>query len=204
MLEKTLPLTPASKIAIVDNVLSDEQRDQIFQFLSRGDWRFGWKAVPQAQFAFWHRHFAGQTVSDHNFKEGPERPYDCAEELREAAPLIHGLWSALEKTALDGHTLVRCYANGLPYGCDGTLHTDSSATQSYTSIYYPHEKWYPTWGGDTVFFNHDSSDIIAAVYPKPNRLVTFPGSVPHVARGVARMCPELRITLMFKTERRHG
>jgi SM-20-related protein len=29
--------------------------------------------------------------------------------------------------------------------------------------------------------------------------VVFPGLIPHVARGVSRTCPMLRITLMFKT-----
>jgi SM-20-related protein len=51
-------------------------------------------------------------------------------------------------------------------------------------------------------FNPEKTDIIAAVYPQPNRLAVFRGSLPHVARGVARICPVLRITLMFKVERR--
>jgi hypothetical protein len=33
-----------------------------------------------------------------------------------------------------------------------------------------------------------------------DRLVIFRGNYPHVARGVSRTCPALRITLMFKTE----
>ena len=55
-------------------------------------------------------------------------------------------------------------------------------------------------GGETVFFNREKTDIIACVYPKPNRLVIFRGNFPHVARGVSRTCPALRIALMFKTE----
>jgi SM-20-related protein len=67
-------------------------------------------------------------------------------------------------------------------------------------VYYPHGVWWPNWAGETVVFNADKSDIIAAVYPKPNRMVVFPGCLPHVARGVSRTCPELRIVLVFKTE----
>jgi SM-20-related protein len=92
--------------------------------------------------------------------------------------------------------LERCYANGLPYGCDGATHTDSPERGACTSVYYPHTHWDPDWGGETLIFNKDKSDILAAIYPKPNRLLIFPGFVFHVARGVSRIC---RITLMFKT-----
>ena len=59
--------------------------------------------------------------------------------------------------------------------------------------------WHPNYAGETVFFNDEGTDIIGTVYPRPNRMVLFSGSIPHVARGVSRVCPELRITLMFKT-----
>ena len=106
----------------------------------------------------------------------------------------------LADTVFRGHTLMRCYANAHAYGGDGTLHTDSTDPDSRTAVYYPHGVWWPNWAGETVVFNADKSDIIAAVYPKPNRMVVFPGCLPHVARGVSRTCPELRIVLVFKTE----
>ena len=95
--------------------------------------------------------------------------------------------------------LIRCYANGTTYGSDGTIHIDSKSDRGFTSVYYSHPAWYPRWAGETVIFNDDKSDIVASVYPKPNRLVVFAGNAPHVARGVSRTCPVLRVTLMFKT-----
>jgi SM-20-related protein len=95
--------------------------------------------------------------------------------------------------------LMRCYANGYPSGAEGGVHLDSLEPNHFTAIYYPHPAWDPDWGGETVLFNNDRSDIVASVYPRPNRLVIFRGNVPHVARGVTRRCQELRITLMFKT-----
>jgi SM-20-related protein len=103
---------------------------------------------------------------------------------------------------LQGHRLIRCYANGHTYGSDGTLHTDSTRPGTYTCVYYPHQMWHPNWGGETVLFNQDKTDIVACVYPKPNRMVVFDGTIPHVARGVSRICPVLRVTLMFKTDMR--
>ena len=144
------------------------------------------------------------SLPDHIIRPGQEQPYDCARELQEKAAVLYNFWRMLEATVLKGHTLLRCYANGQPFGAEGTTHTDSVSPRSYTSIYYPHDKWHSDWGGETVFFDHDRSDIIASVYPKPGRLVVFRGTTPHAARGVSRTCPVLRITLMFKTEEPDG
>ena len=120
-------------------------------------------------------------------------------ELARNAPIVFGMWKALQQSVLAGHTLTRCYANAYPFGADGACHLDSDQPHHYTTIYYPHERWHADYGGETVFFTPDQSDIIASVYPRPNRLVVFQGSIPHVARGITRACPLLRVTLMFKT-----
>src|SRR5215475_15786281 len=182
----------------LDNALSWHFHKQIYEFLYAPGWQFGWKSSPKKDlFSFWHKHFAGSTKSDH---QGAEQ-YDCADELAKIAPLLHGFWQQISEKLLLNHTLVRCYANAHTYGSDGTLHTDSVAPNSFTTIYYPCRQWSPNWGGETVFFNQAEDDIIGCIYPKPNRLFTFPGTMPHVARGVSRSCPILRVTLMFKTNK---
>jgi SM-20-related protein len=178
----------------IDNLLPAEGHKQIRLLLFRPGWQYGWKSNPTKDvFSFWHKHFAGARRPD------LEGQYDCDEELSRNSPLLHGLWKFLQRTTLRGHTLVRCYANAQSYGSEGTLHTDSTAADSFTSIYYPGERWAPNWAGETVFFNKEETDVIDCIYPKPNRLVIFPGTIPHVARGVSRSCPMLRVTLMYKT-----
>ncbi len=190
---ETGALGTAPGIAIFDDLLDETNQQRVFAFLRGGGWRFGWRSnAKMDQYVFWHKHFAGHASPS-------EAPYDCADELHKRAPALYQLWSALEKTLLNGHVLHRCYANGLPFGCEGTIHTDSNSTLDHTSIYYPGVEWHPNWGGETVFFNREETDIVAAVYPKPNRFLMFPATTPHVARGVSRLCPQLRITLMFKT-----
>lgn len=190
-------------VTIADGVLDEPRRKEIFDFLSQPGWQFGWKSDPKADpYAFWHKHFAGSVHPDHFLKEGHGRQYDSAEELQRNAPLIHEMWEHLRETTLSGHVLIRCYANGHTFGSDGSVHTDLLVEHSFTSVYYPHQRWEPNWGGETVLFDKDKSDIVVSVYPRPNRLATFRGTIPHVARGVSRVCPVMRITLMFKTERR--
>ena len=189
-----------SRIRVIDNALSEYWRRDIYDFLLGGvgmPWRFGWKSsTKKDQFSFWHRHFAGFRKFTEN-----DDAYDCEAEL-EAIPFIRDVWHLFAASSLLGHRLIRCYANGMTYGSDGTLHYDTTLPDTYTTIYYPHGHWSPDWGGETMFFNNDKDDIVECIYPKPNRLVTFDGRVWHVARGVSRSCPVLRVTLMFKTDQR--
>jgi len=186
---------PWQDITVVDDLLPLEDQQSVHAFLSAGGWSHGWRSHEGgASQAFWHKHFAGS----HDAAKADASPAIEAELARNAPP-IHALWQRLKRTSLEGHVLERCYANGLPYGCDGATHTDSLERGACTAIYYPYDHWDPDWGGETVLFNQDKSDILAAIYPKPNRLLIFPGFVFHVARGVSRICPSMRITLMFKT-----
>jgi SM-20-related protein len=188
----------AAGVLVVDNVLPEQQRELVDNYLRRAPWQFGWKSASRKDdYSFWHRHFAGHR------KSRSEEPYDCAEELLKASPLMFAMWRHLAKTVFRGHTLIRCYANAQSYGTDGTSHKDSKSPTSYTAVYYPHAAWDLDWAGETVIFTDDKSDVLAAIYPKPNRLAVFHGNVLHAARGVSRICPELRITLMMKTEANH-
>lgn len=184
----------APDIYVVDNLLADFQRKPILHFLRDEGWKFGWKSHSKTDvFSFWHKHFAG-------YRNGrKEDRRDCADELRRNSPLLYAYWRYLASTVLEGQMLIRCYANAHSYGSDGTIHTDSKHDDSFTSVYYPHDAWEPNWAGETVLFNDDRTDIVASIYPQSNRLLLFRSNIPHVARGVSRICPQLRVTLMCKT-----
>lgn len=188
-------------VRVYDNILAESYRNKLQDYLydstSAAGWKFGWKSSHKTDsFSFWHRHFGGYHKS-----EEQTNAFDC-EPLIKEFPLIYEFWQYLKTTEgpLKGHRLIRCYANGYPYGSDGTVHTDTQQPNTFTTIYYPHYGWDPNWGGETVFFNYDKTDTIGCVYPKPNRMVIFDGRIPHVGRGVSRSCPLMRVTLMFKTD----
>ena len=109
------------------------------------------------------------------------------------------MWTALKAGPLKGQGLSRCYANAMSGGVEGGDHLHSNIETQLTSIYYPHPVWNAAFAGETLLFNTARDEIVAAIYPKPNRLVVFAGTIPHVARPSSRRRPELRITLMFKT-----
>ncbi|WDD92027.1 2OG-Fe(II) oxygenase [Burkholderia sp. FERM BP-3421] len=183
-------------ITVVDNFLPGAEQSAIYHTLSNGAWTHGWRSRSgEGAQPFWHQHFVGPKGS---LQTGQEEQGE--EKLARDAPLLHAFWGRLSTSYLSAHDLHSCYANGLPYGTDGALHTDSLAPGACTAVYYPHTEWDPDWGGETILFNEQKDDILAAIYPKPNRLLIFPGFVHHVARGVSRTCPVMRITLMFKTQ----
>jgi SM-20-related protein len=176
------------------NVLDEPRRVAIYEFLNTPGWETGWKSHSKSDgLTFLHKHYAGR-------RKGSDEPQPCEEELR-AYPLIHDMWLSLKQHAFfKDRTLVRCYANGMSYGMDGTVHTDARNPGSFTLVYYPHDRWSPNWGGETMFYTPEEDGLVAATYPEPNTAVLFDGRVPHRANGVTRSYSGVRITLMFKIE----
>ena len=174
-------------------LFTEPQRAALQEFLDAPGWETGWKSnQKQDGTTFLHKHFAGR-------RKGSDEPLSCEEELK-AYPLIYSAWMEVKERIFKNRTLVRCYANGMSYGMEGTVHTDAKRPGSFTLVYYPHARWSPNWGGETLFYSADESDLICAAYPEPNSAVVFDGRVPHRANGVTRIFSGLRITLMFKIE----
>jgi SM-20-related protein len=186
----------APDVAIHDDFLTPEEQQVVLSFLRGPGWSHGAYSDPAPDASrYWYKHFAGYVKTGQEARDLAR----IENELIANAPLIGQVWKKLQSTILPGHTLSRCYANGYPFGAEGGLHLDSNIPTHMTALYYPHLAWHPNFGGETVFFDAAGAEIIASVYPRPNRLVVFAGTVPHVARGISRKCPDLRITLMFKT-----
>lgn len=190
---KTLSQEPV--IHLHDDILEPRLLADVQACLKDMSWKFGsmsYKAP--GGYAYWYSHFAGTDFPENETS-------DCSDVLSHEAPVIGKMWKFLSGSVLDGHTLIRCYANGYPYGCEGLVHLDAKNPDDYTALFYP-QAWEPNWAGETVFLTRQQPmDVITATMPRANRLVVFQGNVPHVARGISRMCPLLRITLMFKTKR---
>lgn len=185
---------PPSGIVAYDGILPPDEQKALYSFLQGPGWGYGAFSDPQGG-RYLYKHFAGIVTDGREAVDPPA--FEAI--LERTAPLVARLWRRLQAGHLAGHRLVRCYANGYPNGADGSLHRDSDVATHFTAIYYPHLAWNPNYAGETVFFDDAQQEIMASVYPRPNRLLVFPGVIPHVARGVSRACPDMRITLMFKT-----
>lgn len=181
-------------VTVYDNLLAPEHHRAVLAYLSQPGWSYGGYSDPQGD-RYFYKHFAGFVRDGAEAFDAPQ----IEAELERSAPILAQLWRALTAGPLKGQILARCYANALPAGVEGSLHTDSNVSGHLTAIYYPHLNWDPNLGGETLLFNAPTDDVIAAIYPKPNRLAVFDGSLPHVARPLSRRSRDLRVTLMFKT-----
>lgn len=180
-------------ISVLDDFVPSHLRLSLSALTERNIWRYGWKASPtQTGYHFWHSHFAG---------DNDDSEASCEAELYDRplmAPMV-ALWELIRDNLAVGHVPVRVYANGHTFGGDGHLHTDNERPGHFTSIYYAHADWHVNWGGETVFFDPAGEDVIKSVYPRPGRLVHFPGNIPHAARSPSRDCPALRAVFVVKT-----
>ena len=187
----------SNRVSVLDRTLPADFQKALCTWLNEPGWTYGGYSHSQSNPPkYLYKHFSGVRRDGDSIDIG-----QVEQDLRKNAPLVYLMWTELKARALQGHQLIRCYANGYPSGTEGGIHQDSKSPGDFTTIFYPHLEWHPDWAGETVFFDEAASDIVACVYPKPNRLVLFPGTVPHAARGVSRACPLLRVTLMFKTRR---
>jgi SM-20-related protein len=176
-----------------DNFLPPDEHRALWEYLSGEGWAFGAYSDAEGP-RYFYKHFAGFRQKDGEYAD----PEAIEAELA-AYPLVAAAWKRVKEGLFAGHRLSRCYANAMPPGIEGGVHQDSTIDSHLTAIYYPHLAWDPSRGGETLFFNPDGSDVIGVGYPKPNRLVVFSGTVPHVARPLSARAKDLRITLMFKT-----
>jgi SM-20-related protein len=188
------PAPAVPGIVAHDGLLPLDEQKALLAFLKGPGWAYGAFSDPEGG-RYLYKHFAGVVTDGREALD----PAVFEETLEQTAPLVASLWRRLKASHLAGHKLTRCYANGYPAGSEGSLHRDSNVATHFTAIYYPHLSWKPNYAGETVFFDDAEQEIIASVYPRPNRLAVFPGVIPHVARAASRACPEMRITLMFKT-----
>lgn len=189
----------SDRILVRDEMVPIELQEQLAELAGRPIWGFGWHSNGrQDRYCFWHAHFAGSN--------GKSR-LGCAQELSEnqsAAPVM-ALWRFLEAGILQGHEPIRVYANGHTYGIEGYVHTDSNDEENYfTTIYYAHRVWRKNWSGELLFFSRADDEIVKAVLPRPGRLVSFPGSIPHKAQAPSRECPELRVSIVVKSQLAKG
>jgi SM-20-related protein len=180
-------------ICVLDDFVPAHLRDSLTALTERNIWRYGWKAAPtQTRHHFWHSHFAGDNEDSQSC---------CEAELHDrplVAPVL-ALWELIRDNIAPGHVPVRVYANGHTYGGDGHLHTDDERPGHFTSIYYAHADWQVNWAGETIFFDPHAETILASIFPRPGRLVHFPGWIPHAARSPGRDCPALRAVFVVKT-----
>lgn len=192
---KSLP-THLGPLLVTDDFAPKPLQRAMSDLTRQAIWQYGWRSNHRRdRFCYWHVPIAGG--------DGSSR-VNCEAEFAANKPYAaaYAIFKILQQGPLRGHEPLRVYMNAHTFGVEGYVHQDNSDTENYFStIYYAHPVWHQNWCGETVFYNREENDTLASVFPRPGRAATFHGAVPHCARAPSRDCSELRVVLVFKTQR---
>jgi len=184
---------------VADNVLSQPVVEEVYAWSlnsSGSQWRYGDVADSsyESSTPFW-----GATILS-----GKRHERDDVQDVTDTPELIQKIWATLA-TRLKPLTLEidNIFLNGQTYGLDNAIHTDTPGQEEgwYTALIYINPKWHIDYGGETLFYNQERSEVICTVVPKPGRLAFFDGRHPHWGRPPTKACTDLRITLSFHLKR---
>jgi SM-20-related protein len=123
-----------------------------------------------------------------------------ATEVVQSLPALPDVANALvahhhaEMTPAPGdQTLSHAYMAAMRFGDSSLLHHDVPCHDCVTFLYYANLHWTGHWGGETIFYDDDLM-AVAAVSPRPGRLLLFNASIYHRAGVPMRLCPTFRYT----------
>lgn len=168
----------------IDRVFPDALIERLHKQLTSQSWKYGWHSNNNIGYSHWNHSYV-QAGSEN----GLDMSQDLTGDLKQA-------WDYISTLYAKDHILLRCYSNAHTYGIEGYPHKDSNRSADKTILVYINKDWHKEWAGETVVY--DGNAIIASQLPKYNTGLMFNGNQTHAARPPSRICPELRITLMFK------
>jgi len=136
----------------------------------------------------WHREKASDASLEHNamaknmpFDECDGAPLDA---IRALLPHFYDQCSPARPS-----WVTRCTIYAQSFADVDEAHEDRSHDGdafSVTAIWYPHERWHPHWGGETVFLSSSAggadAELVLPVLPKPGRLLLFDSEISHMAQ----------------------
>ena len=183
------------KQMIQDDLLGRHLFGRLSKFLAGPIWQYGhYSNSRRDRYCFWNARFAGgdgrsRESCDSELSSNPQNKVICE------------VWDVLKESILVGHEPLRVYANAHTFGVEGYVHQDSSdLTNYFTTIIFSHPVWHENWGGELLIFNQERTLIEEAIQAQPGRSVHFLGGRPHTARAVSRDCPNLRVSLVVKSQ----
>ena len=161
-------------IEYVDNFLEEHIAQLIDMQLREVSWKYDYDSVKDGSNKHWHL-FLGHKVG----------------EIGEFVPI----WNQISNKY--DYEMERAYLNAHTHGIEPHIHRDDG---DMTFIYYPRMDWRIDWGGGTVIYDNEISNITDHINYKGNRLIKFDAHLPHQAQPVSRECYQLRTCVVFKTK----
>lgn len=106
-----------------------------------------------------------------------------------------GFKNILEKTELFDKIKDKDFRLNINLSTPSDSYFPHTHKNSWSIIYYANLDWRPEWGGETMFYNEDLSEIIYASVYKPGKLILFDGEIPHSIKTQSSLAPHYRLTV---------
>jgi SM-20-related protein len=193
------------EVHVYDDIIPKDIQDRLAATVKKELWTYSWQTAPWDEYPVWGRSVANPLRGNQNAEENLMRDghqIDSAE-----------IWKLFTSTFLKGHSLMRAFVIGFHHGCEGYAHGDNTdpedqgkmgnglnLTNYRSTIIFAFDEWQAHWGGEMVFYDREMNDIICAVEPKPFRVITFPGLLPHKPNGPTREAPQYLPLLSFRSK----
>jgi hypothetical protein len=161
-------------VEYIDNFLEEHIAQLIDMQLREVSWKYDYDSVKGGSNKHWHI-FLGHNVG----------------EIGEYIPIWNQISNKFD------YEMERAYLNAHTHGIEPHIHRDDG---DVTFIYYPRMDWKNEWGGGTVIYDNEVSNITDHINYKGNRLIKFDAHLPHQAQPVSRECYQLRTCVVFKTK----
>ena len=184
-----------NSVYVYDDLLPPDDNEALQAFFKDVEWKYGYKSmkmIVQPSIPHWSKYF---------FLSEDEQAGTPVDEVTFTSQCLQTLYEHIKKLVVkDGHStnLLRCYANAHTIGLDSRIHVDDKRDNTITAIFYPMKQWNIDWGGQTIFWDRHTREVVRSIIPKSNRLIVFDSTLWHGASSLTSYCTELRMTLMFK------
>ena len=192
-------------IKVYDNVINDHAQEQIFRYLSQAFYSL--QRSNDADACDKAKLFLSRTRTEDEIKNyqmehvNDMMKHDPMDPMRSAdmywtrvhkndpncneddSHLCTALYEALTSvcTVPSFDSCPSVYTNLLRSGDRPKAHVDNVSPKNRTVMFYLNDEWNRDWGGETIFYDLND-EITKAVLPKPGRVVSFDGRIPHSAR----------------------
>lgn len=169
-------------IQIYDDVLTQEEHDFIYSACFQAPYEIGWGDTVSHKQAFFH-----STIDSKVWDRVKRRTWNQStlEQMTGLNKIPYEVVNILSKTEacrkLEDHRVSRGSIINLDTIAD--THAAHDHKNEIVVLLYINPFWEPSWGGETLFYDSKTDELILATPYTPNRMVVFDGNIRHSFNG---------------------
>jgi hypothetical protein len=164
---------PLEDVYVYDNVLSLTERDYILKTCRNSNFNIlGWQEN-SAEEGYVHSAWSNEDLVDSGFLSWP------------------GINKIMKERGLSIEQVYKVVINVDTLSDSHWPHTHNGVVL----LYYLNLEWLEGWGGETLFYDTNSKEVIYGSKFTPNRVIIFDGGIPHNIKHQNRIADKYRMSL---------